>query len=540
MRKAGIASVVLAVTLLVQSAGMPEVQTVYAGTVSEPEMTVAMDASDVDVSTSQNKGQMVSGSWTNPDLTPAEKAQVKKEVSQITDGVEATGVNTYSSVSSAAKYMRKQMVARNTLFQMTYNGNGLTREKVTTLIHDMMKKACEITDKAQEGDYLYYHMMGMSWRYAYTPTQAQIIVQVSYRTTAAQEKQVKAKLSSVISSLKLSKCSDMQKIKKIHDYLCSNTTYDYTYSRYSAYDALIGKSAVCQGYATAFYALCKQAGIKVCCVPGYAGGDHLWNLVKFGNKWYNIDTTWDSQKSGTIYTYFLKSNSDFIGHSKNLDIYKTYRYWSSSDVSEFNSSHPVWTTSYQGQVGKPTLKPVKVKSYNTVQLTWSKVNNASGYIVWYATSKRGSYQKVKTIKGGAVTNINVSGLIPGKTYYFKVQAYTDILKNAKSGNSAVVSVKTVPGKVTIDHIKTASKSITPYWKKVAGANHYQIEVTYTYKKTSYKLNRTATAGTKSMQSKKINVPKGVKCKVRIRAITKGVNGKKVYGSYSKTKTITVK
>lgn len=538
MRKAGIASVVLAVTLLVQSAGMPEVQTVYAGTVSEPEMTVAMDASDVDVSTSQNKGQMVSGSWTNPDLTPAEKAQVKKEVSQITDGVEATGVNTYSSVSSAAKYMRKQMVARSGSFSFNYTGRGMTGNNVTKTMRDIIKKSLDITDKPQEGDYLMYHMERIEW--VYYPASTQAICQVFYRTTAAQEKQVKAKLSSVISSLKLSKCSDMQKIKKIHDYLCSNTTYDYTYSRYSAYDALIGKSAVCQGYATAFYALCKQAGIKVCCVPGYAGGDHLWNLVKFGNKWYNIDTTWDSQKSGTIYTYFLKSNSDFIGHSKNLDIYKTYRYWSSSDVSEFNSSHPVWTTSYQGQVGKPTLKPVKVKSYNTVQLTWSKVNNASGYIVWYATSKRGSYQKVKTIKGGAVTNINVSGLIPGKTYYFKVQAYTDILKNAKSGNSAVVSVKTVPGKVTIDHIKTASKSITPYWKKVAGANHYQIEVTYTYKKTSYKLNRTATAGTKSMQSKKINVPKGVKCKVRIRAITKGVNGKKVYGSYSKTKTITVK
>lgn len=113
-----------------------------------------------------------------------------------------------------------------------------------------------------------------------------------------------------------------------------------------------------------------------------------------------------------------------------------------------------------GAGGKATVKitvtPAKVKSVKATVLpsdkaarvTWKKVKGASGYIVYRSTKKNKGYKAVKTIKKRSTVKTTISGLAGGKTYYFKVKAYTNVgkkkrKKKIKSASySAAAKVKT--------------------------------------------------------------------------------------------------
>ena len=93
-----------------------------------------------------------------------------------------------------------------------------------------------------------------------------------------------------------------------------------------------------------------------------------------------------------------------------------------------------------------------------------------------------------------------------------------------------------PAKVTISSLKKSGKKATLKWKKVSGASGYQI-----YMKTGsgkYKLVKTIKKGT-TVKCTKTKLKKGSKYTFKVRAY-KTVNGKKVYGAYSKTKSVRIK
>ncbi len=103
------------------------------------------------------------------------------------------------------------------------------------------------------------------------------------------------------------------KAKFVHDYLAGNTSYDNTHTKFTAYDALVGKSAVCEGYANAYKLVMNKLGIE-CEYATSKDMQHMWNIVKIDGQWYNVDCTWDSTtKTGAAVpsTYFMKSTSHF-------------------------------------------------------------------------------------------------------------------------------------------------------------------------------------------------------------------------------------
>lgn len=117
--------------------------------------------------------------------------------------------------------------------------------------------------------------------------------------------------------------ADIEKIKKIYKYITNNVDYDYTYQKYSAYNAFIEKEAVCNGYTMLLYKMAKMSGIEdIHIVTGTAyNGEkserHAWNLVKIEDKYYYLDATWDATLHGEIndrvddMTYFLKGSDSF-------------------------------------------------------------------------------------------------------------------------------------------------------------------------------------------------------------------------------------
>ena len=62
-------------------------------------------------------------------------------------------------------------------------------------------------------------------------------------------------------------------------------------------------------------------------------------------------------------------------------------------------------------------------NYNTLTVKWKKSIGATGYVLYRATSKKGSYKKVKTITRGATLSYKNKKLKTGKTYYYKVRPF---------------------------------------------------------------------------------------------------------------------
>lgn len=144
------------------------------------------------------------------------------------------------------------------------------------------------------------------------------VMMLSYTETADSiaKLQTKTEAAAAMIILEVEGLSDYEKLRFFHDRLIENCDYDLEekYQMY-AYGALVLGRATCQGYANAFALLCDKAGIKNIIVKGTAGEAHMWNKVKLGESWYNIDATWDDpDKAGTpgliLYDYLLVPDED--------------------------------------------------------------------------------------------------------------------------------------------------------------------------------------------------------------------------------------
>jgi uncharacterized repeat protein (TIGR02543 family) len=82
------------------------------------------------------------------------------------------------------------------------------------------------------------------------------------------------------------------------------------------------------------------------------------------------------------------------------------------------------------------LKAAKY-SHSSIKLTWSKVSGATGYQVYRATSKTGTYSYVKGMTSSSYINTSLRNK---KTYYYKIRAYRTVgKKKVYSGWSTIVS-----------------------------------------------------------------------------------------------------
>jgi hypothetical protein len=159
-----------------------------------------------------------------------------------------------------------------------------------------------------------------------------------YRISKEQHEEFMKKEKEVLKSLKLDGLSEFEKIQKVYDYITANVTYDHNMTKgdltYTAYSALINNTSVCAGYANLFYKMATDAGLDARYI---ANSTHAWNIVRVGDKWYNVDATWDAGKNPNAYYYFLISDDGFLDsdHGR-LDEYKTDAYNKKYPTSKSN------------------------------------------------------------------------------------------------------------------------------------------------------------------------------------------------------------
>lgn len=239
---------------------------------------------------------------------------------------------TFHSVEEAGNYMRESMVNRQGTVSFQYAAAGeMSTEEFRNLCRSIVDEACaeENARSTVEGDYLRYHYGGYTASRTFTadsPVYA-ITYTMVYYTTYNQEAELAGRIREELSKLSLSGKNDYEKIRTIYEYICSHVTYDNSktetdYGKYTAYNALIRGTAVCQGYASLYYRMLRESGVSARVITGTAmaadgsGQNHAWNIVRLNGWYYNTDSSWDANYKAGSYHYFLQNMGDFKNHTR--------------------------------------------------------------------------------------------------------------------------------------------------------------------------------------------------------------------------------
>jgi len=86
---------------------------------------------------------------------------------------------------------------------------------------------------------------------------------------------------------------------------------------------------------------------------------------------------------------------------------------------------------------------VKKTAAHAITLKWKKISGASGYVIYRADGKNGSYKKVKTITRGSTLSYKNGSLKKG-TYYYKIRAYRTVNKKKVYGSYSPVKYAKIP------------------------------------------------------------------------------------------------
>lgn len=245
---------------------------------------------------------------------------------------------TYGTVEEAAAILRKGMKNRAETVTVNVSYDGSSKE-VSNAVSDA---AMVHTGVANEGDYLRWQYAGSRSRISYFGTNFTITYTLTYYTTAEQETQMDTAVEELLTELNVDELSDYETVRAIYNYMCNNISYDYdnlsdsAYKlKYTAYAALINKTAVCQGYANLFYRLALECGIDARLISGTGnGGGHGWNIVELDGLYYDLDATWDAGR--TSWSYFLRCDANFGDHTRDAE-YLT---------ETFSAAYPMSTVDY--------------------------------------------------------------------------------------------------------------------------------------------------------------------------------------------------
>lgn len=247
------------------------------------------------------------------------------------------------SADEAAVILRKGMENREARIEIRCPADAIT--PTDGILDEIAEKAMEETGVPTQGDYIRWTYAGWSGSYSLESDDEGLhyvfVYDCKYYTTAAQEAELSEKIDSVLQSLDINdESSDYDVICAVYDYICTNVSYDYDnlndseyLLKYTAYAAMINKTAVCQGYSALMYRMLQQKNIDCRLIPG---SNHAWNIVAIDGVYYNADSTWDAGKDPKNYAYFLCGDSDFAEHTR----------YSEYSTEEFYRLYPMAETKY--------------------------------------------------------------------------------------------------------------------------------------------------------------------------------------------------
>ncbi len=126
-----------------------------------------------------------------------------------------------------------------------------------------------------------------------------------------------------------------------------------------------------------------------------------------------------------------------------------------------------------------------------VRLTWKKVSNATGYIIYqYNNSSKTWVEKAKT----NAVSYTVKGLTPGTAYRFAVKAYIQQKNGTQISSKSFTSLNTATAPNAVKFkVTSKKKKAVIKWNKVKGATGYTVYYKAKAKDAWKKLKNTKTA-----------------------------------------------
>lgn len=204
----------------------------------------------------------------------------------------------------------------------------------------------------------------------------------------------------------------------------------------------------------------KKAGIATVTITGkknYTGTitktfsivpqkPNLYNIQHDGKK---IILTWEANKSISGFEICRKSangkwkviktvsgktssytDSSTAGYGTSYQ-YRIRAYLKTSSKTLYSSYSK--TVNAKVQAGAPTITSVTPASKTSFVITWDKVSDADGYILYRKANSSSKWKKIATLTSGGKTSYTDTSLTYGKTYTYTLKAYT------KSGSKTVNS-----------------------------------------------------------------------------------------------------
>ena len=187
-------------------------------------------------------------------------------------------------------------------------------------------------DKADSIEAEYIPRSGKLVLTVYYPDNLRVLTYLKNPTIPAsqQTKEWAAKFEKIFFEIIKPGMDDSAKIKAVHDYIAGNARYGDPSAEImdGVKEFFEDGRIVCGGYSKVFQVFMGLCGIESMVVTGPAGEDgsfedHAWNKVRVGNRWHNVDVTWDdpvvSDGSHIIrYDYFMVNDS-FLSKTHSWD-----------------------------------------------------------------------------------------------------------------------------------------------------------------------------------------------------------------------------
>lgn len=180
------------------------------------------------------------------------------------------------------------------------------------------------------------------------------------------------------------------------------------------------------------YTSVKQAALKMAKPQlkkvSVSGGKKIkvtWNRDSKADGYYIYRATSKNGKYKKVKT--ITKNKTVSWSDSSIRTGKTYYYKIRSYVktaSGTKSSSYSKVMNVKTALSTPAVTSIKVTKNGTVKLKWSKDANAAGYKIYRASSKNGKYKEVKQITKNATVTWTDKTTKSGKSYYYKIRAYS--------------------------------------------------------------------------------------------------------------------
>ena len=271
------------------------------------------------------------------------------------------------------------------------------------------------------------------------------------------------------------------------------------------------------------------------------------NLTSVTSVEYNaIELKWDKVDGANGYKIYRKLPSD-KNYKELITLYgqtdkytdqtvtcgTTYQYIIKSFRYENGKTYTSGNSSAVSCKAVPPVVKVKVAStgYNSLNVSWEKVNGATGYRIYFKKDNAKNWTTLATFENGSLTSCEHRKLTTGVNYTYTVRAYyKDGSKTIWGGfNQTGVTKKPVTSAPKLVSVTSSTATnVTVKWETVSGANGYKVMRKADGSKT---WSTIGTTNSKKLSYTDKKVTCGAKYHYTVRAY-RNVSKKPVLGSYN--------